>query len=204
VTQLAYRAASRLRAVAFQRLRLGLPFVEEITRVSGQIMVSVDAAGWPDHFDLLDTIGAGKTEMEPGIAGRLIAATTDTRDDLATSAGLERDLGPDAITVGWLPDQPERREMTRALTVVEIGEGLILGDDDQIDSTVVFQVSGSQSPTHSKPSRAISATAGSASTTPPPSIAPSRSSTTRPCRPSAATKGAECSSSASAPAWARR
>jgi hypothetical protein len=61
------------------------------------------------------------------------------------AAGGEEDMGSDGVAVGGRPLEVERQGVAGGGPVVEVGQGLALGDQEQVDAAVVVQVALSQS-----------------------------------------------------------
>ena len=70
-----------------------------IAGVGGQAAVMVDAARWPAHLHILDLRRPGQSEMQPGVARRLIAAAAETVGDQESAAGLHAHAGADRVAV---------------------------------------------------------------------------------------------------------
>ena len=60
------------------------------------------------------------------------------------TAGDDGDPGADGVAVGGRPFQPERDEVAARGPVVEVGQGLVLGQDQGIDAAVVVEVARRQ------------------------------------------------------------
>ena len=73
-----------------------LAFAEEVAPVGGQLLVSIDPARRPADLDPLDPGRRPQAEVEPRVAGRLVAAAAEPPRRLPGSAGLDRDPGATA------------------------------------------------------------------------------------------------------------
>src|SRR5207249_57598 len=105
--------------------RLGPALAEPVTGVGRQVVVAIDGAGGPADHDLIDAAGRAEPEMEPAVAGGLIAAAPDPLGHLATAAADDRDARPDGVTVRDSPLQAEGHGMAATSLVAEVGEGRV-------------------------------------------------------------------------------
>ena len=113
----------------------------------------IDLSRRPTHLDRFDLSRCSQAEMQPGIAGRLIAAPADALGHAAPPAAVNRDPRPHGIAVRSGTLQAEPDEMARRTlrgcpgSVVQVNEWLILIEHDRVETPVVIQVADRQTPT---------------------------------------------------------
>ena len=106
--------------------------------------MAVDPPRRPGDLDRLDPVGPAEPEVEPRIGGGQVAAAADALGDLATAPARDRHPGADAVAVGGGPFEAEGEEVAARGPVVEIGQGRVLGDDQEVEPAVVVEVADGQ------------------------------------------------------------
>ena len=108
--------------------------------------MAIDPPGRPGDLDRLDPVGPAEAEVEARTGGGEVARPPDAPGDLAAASARDRHPGADAIAVGGGPFEEEGEGVSPLGPVVEIGQGSVLGDDQEVEPAVVVEVADGQPP----------------------------------------------------------
>src|SRR5262249_55722066 len=146
------RLSTRSPWPAEERPHVRFPLAHQVAAVGIQPVVAIDLPGRPADLELLDERGSPQSEVEPGIAGRLVAAAPAARRHLPAPPGLELDSRPDPVPVRPDPFQPERDPVAGPdRLVMKVNQRLVLGEDDGIPPAVIIEVADGQAATQVEP-----------------------------------------------------
>src|SRR5579875_2245165 len=127
-------------------LRCEVALTELIGRVGLEAAEPVAMTRWPAHLDLIDPRRLSQPEVEAVVVRRLVAPAADPLPGLPASGDCDTHQRAHGIAVGPGPFQGKADGVPNPpAPVVEIGQGLALGEDDQVEPAVVVEVAGGQS-----------------------------------------------------------
>ena len=129
---------------AFQGLRLAPPFAEEVAGPGTQARVAFHTPRGPGDLDGLDAGGLAQAEVEPRVARRLVAAAAGAPGHAAPAAGDDRDPRPDGVAVGAATLQAEGQRPAPFGPVVEVGQRLVMRQDQHVLPAVVVEIAHDQ------------------------------------------------------------
>ena len=122
-------AAGRWRREPGDGHHFTLALAQQVGGIGRQGPEPSDPPRRPGHLDRVDPVGVAEAEVEPRVAGRLVAPPAEPPGDLAPTARDDGDPGADGVAVGGRPLEAEgQRSGPPAVLVVEVGQRLVLGE----------------------------------------------------------------------------
>ena len=91
-----------------------------------KVFVLIDASRRPAYVDSIGLPSRTEAEMKPRIAGRLVAAASETRCDPDTPLAVDRDDRTDGIAIRGRSLQTKSERMPAIGLIMEEGDRLIL------------------------------------------------------------------------------
>ncbi len=129
-----------------RRFSGGIAFLEAIKLVDRNVRVLVCLTRRPAHGDRIDSFGFPQSEMEPVIAGGLVASTAKAHTHLLPPAGPDRDDRAHSIAVRSRSLERDRDEVRARIlaSIVEVHEPLVVRYQERVDSPVIIQITHRQ------------------------------------------------------------
>lgn len=80
-------------------MRAIVALTQQVAGIHGKVREPPDFSRWPGHLDRLDAIDRPKTEMKPGVGGRLVAPPADPPAEKSPPTGVDSDPGADGVSI---------------------------------------------------------------------------------------------------------